>query len=87
MPRVVNTVAEDLVKELYAGLTDEQKKAVVKPWDHPARKSVNPNRAFDKKIGAVYTKPQQELVERIVKAIASDDKGWHQITRAGTWDA
>jgi hypothetical protein len=87
MPRVVNTVAEDLVKELYAGLSADQKKAVVKPWADGRRLSVNPNRAMDKKIGAVYTKPQQELVERIVKAIASDDKGWHQITRAGTWDA
>ncbi|MBO0701232.1 MAG: DUF3500 domain-containing protein, partial [Zavarzinella sp.] len=87
MPRVVNTVAEDLVKELYATLDADQKKAVVKPWDHPARKSVNPNKALDKKIGAVYTKPQQELLERIVRAIASDDKGWHQITRNGTWDA
>ncbi|HJZ90639.1 MAG TPA: DUF3500 domain-containing protein [Gemmataceae bacterium] len=86
MPRVVNTVAEDLVKELYAGLDAEQKKAVVKPWDHPARKSVNPNKALDKKIGLVYTKPQQELLERIVKAISSDEKGWHQISRAGTWD-
>ena len=35
----------------------------------------------------MYTKPQQELLERIVRAIASDDKGWHQITRGGTWDA
>src|SRR5262245_9586884 len=86
MPRIVNTVAEDLVKELYAGLDAEQKRAVVKPWDHPARKSVNPNKALDKKIGLVYTKPQQELLERIVKAISSDDKGWHQIFRAGTWD-
>src|SRR5262249_13834404 len=73
--------------ELYTGLTDDQKKAVVKDWDHPARKSVNPNHALDKQIGAVYTKPQQELLERIVRAIASDDKGWHQISRAGTWDA
>jgi len=87
MPRVINTLAEDLVKELYAGLDAEQKKVVVKPWNDAARKSVNPNKALDKKIGAVYTKPQQELLERIVKAIASDDKGWHQITRAGTWDA
>src|SRR5262245_42594057 len=87
MPRVVNAVAEDLVKELYATLDADQKKSVVKSWDHPARKTVNPNKALDKKIGAVYTKPQQELLERIVKAISSDDKGWHQITRAGTWDA
>src|SRR5262245_43838096 len=48
MPRVVNTVAEDLVKELYSTLDADQKKAVVKPWNHPARKSVNPNRALDK---------------------------------------
>ncbi|MFL5343096.1 MAG: DUF3500 domain-containing protein [Gemmataceae bacterium] len=87
MPRTPNKAAEDLVKELFAGLTDGQKKAVVKPWDHPARRSVNPNKALDQKIGAVYTKPQQELVERIVRAIASDEKGWNQITRGGTWDA
>jgi hypothetical protein len=87
MPRVANPVAEDLVKELFAGLTDAQKRAVVKPWDHAARKSVNPNQALDQTIGAVYTKAQQDLVQKIVRAIASDDKGWHQISRAGTWDA
>src|SRR5262245_2569212 len=87
MPRVVNAVAEDLVKELYATLDSDQKKAVVRAWTDPARKSVNPNKALDKTIGTVYTKPQQELLEKIVRAIASDDKGWHQITRAGTWDA
>jgi hypothetical protein len=87
MPRVANPAAEDLVKELFAGLTDSQKKAVVKPWGHPARKSVNPNKALDQTVGAVYTKPQQELVQKIVRAIASDDKGWHQISRNGTWDA
>jgi hypothetical protein len=87
MPRVANSLAEDLVKELFAGLTDNQKKAVVKPWNHPARKSVNPNRALDKTVGAVYTKAQQDLVLKIVRAIASDDKGWRQISRNGTWDA
>jgi hypothetical protein len=87
MPRVANPVAEDLVKELFAGLTDSQKKAVVKPWDHSARKSVNPNKALDKTIGVVYSKTQQELVQKIVRAIASDDRGWHQVSRGGTWDA
>jgi hypothetical protein len=88
MPRVVNTVAEILVKELYATLDADQKKAVVKPWDHPARKSVNPNKALDKKIGAVYTKSQQELIERIVRALTAEgDKAWRQITRGGTWDS
>jgi hypothetical protein len=87
MPRVANPDAEDLVKELFASLTDTQKKAVVKPWEHPARRSVNPNKALDKTIGAVYTKEQQDLVQKIVRSIASDDKGWHQISRGGTWDA
>ena len=87
MPRVSNPVAEDLVKELFAGLTDSQKKAVVKPWDSQARKSVNPNKALDRPLDAVYTKTQQDLIQKIVRAIASDDKGWHQISRNGTWDA
>jgi len=86
LPRVSNPVAEDLVKELFAGLTDDQKKAVVKPWDHKARKSVNPNKALDHTIGSVYTKAQQDLVKKIVRAIASDDKGWDQISRNDTWD-
>jgi hypothetical protein len=88
MPRVANPLAEDLVKELYAGLDDKQKKAVVKPWNHPARKSVNPNHALDKTIGSVYTKEQQDLIQKIVRAIASDDNdAWNQISRNGTWDA
>ena len=74
MPRLVNTAAEELVKELHATLTADQKKAVVKPWTHAARKTVNPNKALDKTIGAVYTKPQQELVQRIVRAIASGER-------------
>jgi hypothetical protein len=86
MPRVANPVAEDLVKELFAGLNEKQKKAVVKPWDNAARKTVNPNKALDKPIRDVYTKEQQELLLKIVRAIASDDKGWKQISRNDTWD-
>jgi hypothetical protein len=40
-----------------------------------------------KKIGEVYTKPQQELVGRILKALSSGEGGWNQISRGGTWDA
>jgi len=87
MPRVVNPAAEDLVKELYATLDADQKKAVVKPWDHPARKTVNPNKALDKNIGSVYDAKQQELIERVLKALSSgDEAAWKQITRGGTWD-
>src|SRR5438094_203669 len=58
--------AEDLVKELFAGMSAEQKKKVCRPFEDPARQSVNPNRALDVTIGTVYTKPQQELLDRIV---------------------
>lgn len=76
-----------LVQELYASMSDEQKKSAVKPWTHQARLSVNPNRALDKTIGNVFNAKQQELIERIVKSIsAGDDKSWSQITRGGTWD-
>src|SRR4051794_4705422 len=60
--------AEELVKELFAGMTADQKKMVCRSFDDRARLSVNPNRALDKTIGAVYTKPQQELLTKIVKA-------------------
>ena len=80
--------AEALVKELYAGMTEDQKKAVCLPWNHAARLSVNPNRALNKTIGSVFTNTQSELIERIVKGISSgDEAAWKQITRSGTWDA
>ena len=87
MPRVRKSqLAEDLIKELFAGMSDDQKKKVAKPFDHPARLSVNPNRALDRKIGSVYSKTQVELIERIVRAISGSDQGFWQISRAGTWD-
>jgi hypothetical protein len=80
--------AEALVKELFAGMTEEQKKDVCRPYKDPARLSVNPNKALDKTIGSVYTKTQMELIERIVRAMSvGDDISWKQITRGGTWDA
>jgi len=79
--------AEALVKELYASMTDVQKKAACRPYDNPDRLTVNPNHALDKPIGAVYDKTQQELIERIVKALSTgDDVSWKQISRGGTWD-
>jgi hypothetical protein len=85
--RTPNLEAENLIKELFAAMTAEQKKAVARPWDNRDRQTVNPNRALDKKLGDVFDDKQQELLQRIVKAICSDEKGWHQISRAGTWDA
>lgn len=78
--------AEALIQELYTSVSDEQKKDVVLPFDSDARLKIY-NAALGKPIGQAYTKPQQELVQRILRALASDEKGWEQITRKGTWDA
>jgi hypothetical protein len=90
MPRLFtpNYAAENLVKELYAGMSDEQKKQVCRKFDDTARRSVNPNRFLDVPLGKVFTKTQQELIDRIVQAIgAGDDLAYRQLSRGGTWDA
>ena len=42
--------------------------------------------ALGRKIDSVYTKGQQELIERILKSLVSGDDGYRCISRAGTWD-
>ncbi len=84
--------AESLVRELYASLSEEQRKSVVLPWNHGAEKGLATrlgmyNAPIGKKICEVYTKPQQELIERTLKAICSDDAGYERISRRGTFDA
>lgn len=85
--------AEDLIRELYSNLSDEQKKTVVLPWNAGAEQGGralrlgmynSPIKGIT--IGKNYTKPQQELVERILVAISADDKGYQQLTRNGTFD-
>lgn len=78
--------AEDLIKELYTALDADQKKAVVLPIDAPERVKIY-NAAMGKKIGEVYTKPQQELLGRILRSLSSGEDGWRQISRGETWDA
>lgn len=86
--------AEALVKELFAGLSTEQKQQVVLPWNHgaengkklPTRLGMYNAPIGGKKIGAHYTKPQQELIARILRAISSDEDGYRRITRDGTFD-
>jgi len=38
------------------------------------------------RLETVYTKAQQELIERIVKSMSNGDQGYRQISRGGTWD-
>ena len=84
--------AEGLIRELYETLTSEQKQTLVYPWDHnangdmPTRLMMVNRPHFGKKIGESYTKPQQELCQRILRAICSGDDGYEKISRGGTFD-
>lgn len=86
--------AEELVRELFSTLSAEQKQKLVMPWDHgadggraiPTRLRMF-NAAIDgKRIGTEYSAAQQELNERILRAICSDDEGYRRITRDGKFD-
>jgi hypothetical protein len=83
--------AEELVKELFATLTAEQKRTVVLPWDYPSRRGglarlTMTDTAINRRIGEVLGKPQQELVERILRALCSDDEGYRRLSRNNTFD-
>jgi len=78
--------AEGLIRELFQSMTATQKQQVVHPWNHgavgtqlPSRQRMY-NRAFGRTIGDVFTRPQQELVQRILRSICSDDEGHRRIT-------
>lgn len=87
--------AENLVREMFATLTADQKKAVVLPWDHgvkdgkgtPTRLGMY-NAAVNKQtvIKDAYTKSQQELLDRIFRSIAAGDDGYMRLSRGGNFD-
>ena len=86
--------AETLVREIYATLTAEQKKAMVLPWAHGAEKGGTPTRLkthnaapLGKKLGEQFTKPQQDLIHTTFKAILSDEESYDRISRKGKWDS
>jgi len=85
--------AEDLVKELFSNLDADQKKSVLLPYDHGLTQNSRPTRLgmYNEPIGKiridkVYTKAQQELIEKIVKAMSSGDEGYRCLSRMGRWD-
>ena len=86
--------AEGLVRELFATLTPDQKKAMVLPWDHGAEKGGTPTRLkthnaapLGKRLGDQFTQPQQDLIRATFKAILSGDEAYERITRHGKWDS
>jgi hypothetical protein len=85
--------AEEMIRELYASLSDDQRGQVVRPWNHgadrgrgtPTRMGMY-NAPIGRRIGQVYTPAQRELNQRILRAIASDENGYRQLARGGTFD-
>jgi hypothetical protein len=86
--------AEELVQELFGTLTAEQKQKLILPYEHgtvngkgmATRLGMYNSPVLGKRIGEHYTKPQQELIERILRAISSDEEGYRRISRNGTFD-
>jgi len=84
--------AEALIKELYASLDASQKKEVALPYDHDLNDGVSMRqRTFNEspnktKIGEKFTKAQQDLNLRILKAVLANEEAFERLTRHGTWD-
>jgi hypothetical protein len=79
--------AEALIRELFEGLTEQQKTRVVMPFNHGNANGATPTRMRmynssinANNIGAVYTPAQQDLNQRILRAITSDEEGYSRIT-------
>ncbi|GEM_PF-256911 len=87
--------AESLIKELHSTLSDDQKSKLVLPWNDggggrgqtPTRMKMYNRPLSNQRIDEQYTKPQQDLVHRILKSILADEEGYRRISKDGTWDS
>src|SRR5206468_11092403 len=86
--------AEELIRELYSTLSSEQKSELVLPYDHgteghPTRQKTfnEPPMGKEKRIETTYTKSQQELIKRTLKAILANDEAFERLSRHGKWDS
>lgn len=86
--------AESLIRELHSTLSNDQKSTLVLPWNHGAAKNRVAtrlqmyNRPYARqRIADHYTKPQQDLVQRILRSICADDEGYRRLSKDGQWDA
>ncbi len=87
--------AEAMIFELFSTMTAEQKKKVVRAWDHgaangkgiPSRLRTG-NAAVDKLVIAEnYTQKQIELLDKIFRSIANGEQGYKELSRDGRFDA
>ena len=66
--------SETLVTALYKGLSEEKRKAVCFPFDHPLRSKVDNNwHITDKKINEFFNKDEQELIRQIFMGLHSPE--------------
>jgi Protein of unknown function (DUF3500) len=85
--------AEDLVYELAATLTADQRKALVRPWDEkgaggrPARLVMSNAPVGKSVIGTEYTPAQGELLDKLFRGLADGDAGYDRLSRGGDFDA
>ena len=87
--------AEAMIRELFEGLSADQKKQVAFAWDHGAKSGngiptrlgmFNAPAIKSAVIKDAYTKPQQDLLHRVFKAICSGDDGYKRLSRNNTFD-
>ena len=67
--------AETVVGELYASLSEKQKKAIWRPFDHKDRLKINPNWPVTKTMigDDLFSKQQRTLIDQVVRKITSED--------------
>jgi hypothetical protein len=82
--------SETLVQQLHSSLTEEQKKVICFPFDHPLRKKVDNNWHITKtELGKFFTPEQQALVKEIFLGLHSPEyaqKVFHQVDTDGAED-
>jgi hypothetical protein len=66
--------SETLATTLYKGLTEEQRKAVVFPFDHPLRSKVDNNwQITDKTVAGFFSRDQQAMIREIFRDLHSPE--------------
>ncbi|MFM8275239.1 MAG: DUF3500 domain-containing protein [Gemmata sp.] len=85
--------AEAMIFELYKSMDADQKKKLVRAWDHGAAAGKLPGRLLThngadgkSKIGEEYNKKQVELLDKIFRAICNGEEGYKQLSRNGRFD-
>lgn len=82
------SAAETAVSEFFATLTDDQKKVIALPFNHPSRTRISANwHVTEPTLGdKFFTSQQREIVSKIVKGLCSEE-GYARVTRQMDEDA